>query len=88
MREDYFCESGDPRFVPPAPPNPMVYSEDPLWDGHGCDFISICCYFNGPPWFHKQLSDLATDDIEMRVCTDEDARNENVYIEMVEIYVL
>ena len=84
---DYFCDSGNPRFVQPAPPNPTVFSDDPLWDGHGCVSTNTCCRFNGPPWFHKQLSDLATDDIEMRVCTGQGADNENVYIEMVEIYV-
>ena len=84
---DYFCESGNPRFVPTAPPNPTVYSDDPLWDGRGCDHSSTCCTFNDPPWFHKQLSNLTTDDIEMRVCTRDGADYANVYIEMVEIYV-
>ena len=46
-----------------------------------------CCILHDPPWFHKQLSDLTTDDIEMRVCTDQGTDDENVYIEMVEIYV-
>ena len=87
MRNDYFCESGDPHYEPPPPPNPTVYSDDPLWDGHGFVSTSTCCAFNNPPWFHKQLSKLATDNIKMRVCTDEGADNENVYIEIVEIYV-
>ena len=72
---DYFCESGNPRFVPPAPPNPTVYSDDPLWDGRGCDHGSTCCIFNDPPWFQKQLSNLTTDGIEMRVCTKDGADN-------------
>ena len=84
--DDYFCDSGNPLHVR-TPPNPTVYSDDPLWDGDGCEPTNICCSFNNPPWFHKQLSDLTTDDIEMRVCTDEDADNENVDIEIVEIYV-
>ena len=73
---DYFCNSGNPRFVPHFPPT--VYSDDPLWDWDGCEPTNTCCSFNNPPWFHKQLSDLTTDDIEMRVCTDEGADNENV----------
>ena len=84
---DYFCELGNPLFVTPAPPNPTVYSDDPLWDGCGCDHSSNCCSFNNPPWFHKQLSNLTTDDVEMRVCIDEDTDNEDVYIDMIEIYV-
>ena len=85
---DYFCESGTPRYEPPPSRSPTVYSADPLWDGDGCGNTSTCCTFNNPPWFHQQFYDLATDDIEMRVCANQDAWNENVYIEMVEIYVL
>ena len=84
--DDNFCDSGNPLNVR-TPPNPTVYSDDPLWDGDGCGPTNTCCSFNTPPWFHKQLSDLTTDDIEMRVCTDEDADNENVDIDIVEIYV-
>ena len=84
--DEYFCDSGNPLYTQ-IPPNPTVYSDDPLWDGDGCEPMSTCCSFNNPPWFHKQLSDLTTDDFEMRVCTDEGANNENVDIEMVEIYV-
>ena len=86
--DDYFCDSGNPRFVPPSPTNPTVYFDDPLWDGDSCEPTNTCCSVNNPPWFHEQLSDLTTTDgIEMRVCTDEDAGNENVDIEIVEIYV-
>ena len=83
---DYFCDSRNPRFMD-SDSKTTVYSDDPLWDGRGCVSRSTCCIFNNPPWFHKQLSNLTTDDIEMRVCTDEGTDNENVYIEMVEIYV-
>ena len=67
--------------------NPTFYSADPLWDGDGCGPTSTCCSFNTPPWFHKQLSNLITDNVEMRVCRNEDAANEDVAIEIVEIYV-
>ena len=75
---DYFCDSGNPQFMH-SDSRTTVYSDDPLWDGHGCVSTSTCCTFNDPPWFHKQLSDPATDEIEMRVCTDEGTDNENVY---------
>ena len=83
---DYFCDSGNPLFRH-SDSRTTVYSDDPLWDGHGCVSTSTCCSFNNPPWFHKPLSDLTTDGIEMRVCMDQDADDENVFIEMVEIYV-
>ena len=83
---DYFCDSGNPSFMD-SDSRTTVYSDDPLWDGRGCVSTSTCCIFNDPPWFQKQLSNLTTDHIEMRVCTKDGADNENVYIEMVEIYV-
>ena len=58
-----------------------------LWDGRGCISSNPCCSFNNPPWFYKQLPQPTTDNIEMRVCKDEDASNEDVAIEIVEIYV-
>ena len=46
-----------------------------------------CCSFNNPPWFHKQLPEPTTDDMEMRVCADELQANEDIGIESFEIYV-
>ena len=60
---------------------------DPLWDGAGCEAPNNCCSFNNPPWFHKQLPQPTTDNIEMRVCRDEDVSNEDIVIEVVEIYI-
>ena len=83
--QDYFCESGsqdvtqDNRFV--------FRADDPLWDGAGCGSNSTCCSFNNPPWFHKELPSPTNDDIEMRVCSDEDRSNEDIAISSVEIYV-
>ena len=43
---DYFCDSGNraSTFTPYS-----LYSNDPLWDGHGCGPSSTCCQFNNPP---------------------------------------
>ena len=41
-----------------------------------------------PPWLRKEISPLTSDDIEMRLCTDEDESSENVYIRSIEIYVM
>ena len=56
----------------------MVYIDDPLWDGRGCILSNPCCSFNNPPWFYKQLPQPTTDDLEMRVCRDEDVGNEDI----------
>ena len=65
----------------------MFYEEDPLWDGEGCGPQNTCCSFNNPPWFYRELPQSTTDDIEMRVCRNEDRDNEDIAIEVVEIYV-
>ena len=51
---------------------PEFLGDDPLWDGEGCEAPNTCCSFNTPPWFYKQLPQPTTDDIEMRVCRDEE----------------
>ena len=83
--DDYFCDSGQQEHASMSPP--QFYSADPLWDGAGCGSVNTCCTFNTPPWFYKQLPDPTTDDIEMRVCRDEGNDNEDIAIQVVEIYV-
>ena len=70
---DYFCDTGSRSNA-----NDGVFHPDPLWDGAGCASNSTC-------WFHKQLPSATTDDIEMRVCRDQDG--EDIAISNVEIYV-
>ncbi len=82
--QDYFCDTGSHDY----PPVGVLYPDDPLWDGKGCESPSTCCTFNSPPWFCKELSTATTDDIELRLCADEDAYvNEDSPIEQIEIYV-
>ena len=83
--DDYFCEAGIRDYTQPT--TPILYSNDPLWDGRGCIPSNPCCSFNNPPWFYKQLPQPTTDNIEMRVCKDERASNEDVAIETIEIFV-
>ena len=69
--DDYFCETAvrnthwDLEFHP----------EDPLWDGKGCENFDYCCEqkkrTTTSPWFRKQLSEITTADIEMRMCRDD-----------------
>ena len=82
---DYFCEAGTQVNTVSAPTH--VYTDDPLWDGHGCIPSNPCCSFNNPPWFYKQLPQPTTDDLEMRVCRDGEVSNEDIALESVEIYV-
>ena len=82
---NYFCDTGAQ--VQPASIDQGFLGDDPLWDGDGCGFQNMCCSFNTPPWFHRQLPQPTTGNIEMRVCRDEDINNEDVAIELIEIYV-
>ena len=81
---NYFCDTGSEERH-----QKIFYGDDPLWDGAGCGPLNTCCSFNTPPWFYKQLPHPTTDNIEMRVCTDgnSDDTNENVAIEIIDMYV-
>ena len=80
---DYFCDTASTNQFA----SNFFYGDDPLWDGAGCGPLNTCCSFNSPPWFFKQLLQPTTNDIEMRVCRDELDNNENIPIEIIEIYV-
>ena len=82
---DYFCDTG---VVQNIPRTGTFYSDDPLWDGQGCDLQPDCCNVHSPPWFCKQLSTSTNDDIEVRICADQDAYvDEDSPIELIELYV-
>ena len=80
--EHYFCDTGSRGTV-----SFQFYEEDPLWDGSGCGQSSSCCSYNDPPWFLRQLSSPTADGLEMRVCRDAAATNENTPFQVVELYV-
>ena len=83
---NYYCESAHKdycwvinRFFP----------NDPLWDGQQCDNDeSTCCTdTNTPPWFSVDLPDSTSDDIEVRICHDQDTTDEDTPIQLLELYV-
>ena len=80
--QDYFCDTGSENQF-----QNIFYPNDPLWDGAGCGQFSTCCSFNSPPWFLKELSPPTSDDIEMRLCSDQARGNEDITFETLEIYV-
>ena len=42
----------------------------------------------GSNTFYKNLTQTISDDIEMRVCTDQDENDENIFLSFVELYVM
>ena len=77
---DYFCESG----LHSEQIMTVLYRDDVLWDGQDCTSTSTCCQFNNPPWFTKNLTNVTTDDIELRICSSSTG---DVPIELIELYV-
>ena len=79
---DYFCATGSRTKF-----SKKWYTDDPLWDGEGCGPKNTCCDFNSPPWFCRELPQYTTDDIELRVCKNDADSDENIGIELVDVYV-
>ena len=85
--DDYYCESGfdNPPSDDRYPLRPTSWN-DPLWDGEGCTIPeNRCCDRYG--WFHKSVS-CTTDNMEVRWCGNDLFVNENVFTDLVEIWVL
>ena len=56
---------------------------DPSWDGAGCSASSTCCSNTDQPWFHHQLSNMTEDDIEVRICRDQNFNNEGILVDLL-----
>ena len=82
---DYYCESGNPG---PSSDFQQIYSSDVLWDGKQCGGSeSACCNLPDLPWFCKTLPAPISEDLEVRICTNEDSSNENVAIVSFELHL-
>ena len=79
---NYFCESGNPEGIIMG----VIFFDDPLWDGMNCP-SNNCCEFNNPPWFNVDLPTSTTDDIEVRLCLDQSTNDENLHVQLIEVYV-
>ena len=63
------------------------YSQYRLWDGAGCPAGNTCCDPPNLPWFHRTLNTATTDDMEVRLCRDQSSGDEDVGVEVMELYV-
>ena len=79
---DYYCDSG-------VDSNPKVgkFYTTPLWTGEGCTPPNFCCSHSGMPWFCKTLAIATTDYIEIRNCHNELISNEDIALDLIEIYI-
>ena len=84
IEDHYYCESGNNS----QENDEDEFYPDPLWDGKNCLSIeSSCCESNDLPWFHRNYNALSASDLELRVCRTANRKNEDILIEMYEIYV-
>ena len=66
---DQYCESAGAGAGYSVNNIHVLHTDDPLWDGEGCDPGRECeCTRNSPPWFMAQLPTSTTNDIEVRNC--------------------
>ena len=84
--QNYFCESGIAQWNGTESSGVLWPNGDPLWDGQGCGPTSSCCAFNSPPWFSVTLPSPTSDDIEVRICSDEGVGSGSP-IQLIELYV-
>ena len=89
---DYFCEAGLPSALSDFY---TAFVDDPLWDGEQCNSVEApCCTgmvgsARSPPWFYKTFNNPfpSGTNLEVRVCTDQAITNENIGLQLVELYV-
>ena len=87
---DYYCETGDNDITKTTMLHDVnaLYFNDPLWDGQQCPGVEApCCTHPNMPWFHKTLSETTTEDIELRVCGNEEISDEDTPLEVIELLV-
>ena len=82
---DYYCETGD---NDKTCCDYILYSNDTLWDGQQCPGEEApCCIHSNLPWFNKTLSEITTENIELRVCGNNGITNEDTPLEVIELFV-
>ena len=79
VAEKYFCSSGASRVDVRSG---MLLSDTPLWtDGVNCDECMR------PRTFCVNLPEQTIEDLELRICTDEAVSNEDIRIEMIDLWI-
>ena len=78
--KNYYCESGYNGTGLLA----GLLTSDPLWDGAGCESEGSCC--STAPWFTVDLVSPTSDDIEVRICANNDV-TEDSPIHLLELYI-
>ena len=89
-------------FANPTDMCPICDNNKPSYVGmdYSCDVVELCrgsCRSRqiwgsgqciGSNTFYKNLTQLTSDDIQMRVCTDQDENDEDIFFSFVELYIM
>ena len=83
---DYYCETGNNGAGASIR---YLYPDDPLWDGQQCGGLESPCCSAHPnlPWFTKSLGETTTEDIQLRLCIDEQTSDEETLLQSITLYV-
>ena len=81
---NYFCDIGT--YVTDYRDYSVFVTTYPIWDGAGCEGANMCCTFNNPLWFYVELKNTTTEDIKMKICRNKNRDNEDIAIQVLEIY--
>ena len=92
------CPCGNPAYPSPSFVGNDYYCEvlldtnSPLWEGEGCSTIHAgdapCCENPNLPWFCREFDQpIVTDNIEVRMCRDGDRNNENIFFDLLKMYI-
>ena len=81
---DYYCESG----IASGHWSSVLYANDPLWDGQQCGGLGgPCCTNPNMAWFIKTLNKNTTKEIELRVRVNEGTSNEDIPLDVIDLYI-
>ena len=80
-----FCDTGNPDN---RNWGGELFTYHPLWEGlTQCHDSPTCCTDHAGPWFYVKLNLPSIQDIEVRICGDQNTNDEDTPVELVEIYV-
>ena len=83
---DYYCETANNVYT--CCGTRILLSDDTLWDRQQCPGDEApCCVHPNMPWFNKTLSETATEDIELRLCGDDQISDEDTLLQVIELFI-
>ena len=84
-----YCKTGAHVYTCCRNPNRYhFYLNNILWDGQLCVAEEApCCTHTNMLWFVKTLSETTTEDIELRACADQMVTNEDIPLQVIDLFV-